>query len=65
MSMSIALRFGASGLEAQLPKPGMQIDPTRTALLITDPQNDFLSGPGHKYRQAPRAQPADTAHGSP
>jgi nicotinamidase-related amidase len=31
---------------AQLPDPGMQIDPQRTAVLITDPQNDFLSPEG-------------------
>jgi nicotinamidase-related amidase len=32
--------------EAQLPDPGMEIDLTRTALVITDPQNDFLSPDG-------------------
>ncbi len=31
---------------AQLPDPGMSIDPERTALVITDPQNDFLSPNG-------------------
>jgi nicotinamidase-related amidase len=31
---------------AQLPNPGMSIDPARTALVITDPQNDFLSPDG-------------------
>jgi nicotinamidase-related amidase len=31
---------------AQLPDPGMDIAPGRTALLITDPQNDFLSPKG-------------------
>ena len=31
---------------AQLPNPGMEIDPERTALVITDPQNDFLSPEG-------------------
>ena len=31
---------------AQLPNPGMQIDPANTALVITDPQNDFLSPSG-------------------
>jgi nicotinamidase-related amidase len=30
----------------QLPDPGMTIDPERTALVITDPQNDFLSPDG-------------------
>ena len=28
------------------PTPGMTIDPERTALLVTDPQNDFLSPDG-------------------
>jgi len=31
---------------AGLPDPGMKIDPENTALLITDPQNDFLSPDG-------------------
>ena len=30
----------------QLPNPGMTIDPSNTALVITDPQNDFLSPEG-------------------
>jgi nicotinamidase-related amidase len=29
-----------------LPDPGMTIDPERTALVVTDPQNDFLSPEG-------------------
>ena len=29
-----------------LPNPGMEIDPARTALVITDPQHDFLSPDG-------------------
>lgn len=29
-----------------LPDPGVQIEPGRTALLVTDPQNDFLSPDG-------------------
>ena len=28
------------------PNPGVTIDPSRTALLVTDPQNDFLSPEG-------------------
>ena len=32
--------------QAQLPDPGMEIVPGRTAVLITDPQNDFLSPDG-------------------
>ncbi len=31
---------------AQLPDPGFVIDPERTALVVTDPQNDFLSPDG-------------------
>lgn len=31
---------------AGLPDPGMQIDPERTAVVVTDPQNDFLSPQG-------------------
>ena len=42
--LSLAL-FPALAL-AQLPDPGMTIDPGRTALVITDPQNDFLSPEG-------------------
>lgn len=29
-----------------LPRPGMELDPERTAIVITDPQNDFLSPEG-------------------
>ena len=29
-----------------LPNPGMEVDPARTALVVTDPQNDFLSPEG-------------------
>jgi len=36
----------ASIAQAQLPNPGMEIDPERTAIVITDPQNDFLSPQG-------------------
>jgi nicotinamidase-related amidase len=31
---------------AQLPDPGLAIDPERTALVVIDPQNDFLSPEG-------------------
>jgi hypothetical protein len=31
---------------AQLPNPGMDVVPGRTALVVTDPQNDFLSPEG-------------------
>ena len=36
----------ATSANAQLPDPGMQVVSGRTALLITDPQNDFLSPKG-------------------
>ena len=42
--LSLAL-FPALAL-AQLPDPGLTIDTERTALVITDPQNDFLSPEG-------------------
>jgi len=40
------LIFSSASASAQLPDPGMDITPGRTALLITDPQNDFLSPDG-------------------
>jgi nicotinamidase-related amidase len=40
-----ALLFQALAM-AQLPDPGLAIDTGRTALVITDPQNDFLSPEG-------------------
>jgi nicotinamidase-related amidase len=43
---AVLVAAAVSDLAAQLPDPGMQIDPSRTALLITDPQNDFLSPDG-------------------
>ena len=41
-----ALLGGLPIASAQLPDPGMSVDLTNTALLITDPQNDFLSPDG-------------------
>jgi len=38
--------FMAASMQAQLPDPGMKIVRDRTALVITDPQNDFLSPKG-------------------
>jgi len=49
LKMTLVLVFMVSAVSAglaQLPNPGMQIDPERTALVITDPQNDFLSPDG-------------------
>ncbi len=43
--LAAALSF-ATTAQAQLPNPGMKIDPERTAIVITDPQNDFLSPDG-------------------
>jgi nicotinamidase-related amidase len=37
---------GISAALAALPDPGMQIEKGRTALVVTDPQNDFLSPKG-------------------
>ncbi len=42
----IALMATLSVAHAALPDPGMDIEPGRTALVITDPQKDFLSPEG-------------------
>jgi len=42
----LVLALASFNAQAQLPDPGMQIDPARTAVVITDPQNDFLSPQG-------------------
>lgn len=39
----LILGIAAAESPAQLPDPGVTIDAQRTALLVTDPQNDFLS----------------------
>jgi nicotinamidase-related amidase len=41
-----ALVLHAGSAAAQLPDPGMEIDAERTAIVVTDPQNDFLSPDG-------------------
>jgi nicotinamidase-related amidase len=43
---AFALTAGVSTSNAALPDPGMQIVTGRTAVVITDPQNDFLSPKG-------------------
>jgi nicotinamidase-related amidase len=43
---AVAIVALATVVAAQLPNPGMSIEKGRTALLITDPQNDFLSPDG-------------------
>ena len=45
-SISLLITGFAPVADAQLPNPGMIIDTERTALVITDPQNDFLSPDG-------------------
>lgn len=42
----LAALVGQQPAFAQLPNPGLVIDPARTALVVTDPQNDFLSPRG-------------------
>lgn len=42
----LVLTAASSLTQAQLPDPGMEIDLARTAIVITDPQNDFLSPEG-------------------
>jgi nicotinamidase-related amidase len=46
LATMILLVLGASVAIAELPDPGMQIGPANTALVVTDPQNDFLSPNG-------------------
>ena len=43
---AVVLSLVTTSANAQLPDPGVEIVPGRTALLITDPQNDFLSPKG-------------------
>ena len=44
-SLTVGMSLAATGW-SQLPDPGMKIDPSNTALVVTDPQNDFLSPDG-------------------
>ena len=46
LMLALAILSTAGPANAQLPDPGMEIVPGRTALVITDPQNDFLSPDG-------------------
>ena len=45
-SIAIGLMLGAAAANAQLPKTSMQIDRAHTALVVIDPQVDFLSPKG-------------------
>jgi nuclear transport factor 2 (NTF2) superfamily protein/nicotinamidase-related amidase len=45
--VAVVAAMGLGGItKAELPDPGVTIEPGRTALLITDPQNDFLHPEG-------------------
>ncbi len=46
LSVVAALTVVVSTALSALPDPGMQIEKDRTALVVTDPQNDFLSPKG-------------------
>jgi nicotinamidase-related amidase len=46
LTLCIAALLLVGAASAQLPNPGMDVDPSTTALLVTDPQNDFLSPEG-------------------
>ena len=46
IAAALVIAVVSGSTKAQLPDPGMTIDPARTALLVTDPQNDFLSPEG-------------------
>jgi nicotinamidase-related amidase len=46
LAVIIAVSSIVSIAKAALPDPGMEIDKGRTAILVTDPQNDFLSPDG-------------------
>ena len=46
LALTTLMLFFAGAATAQLPDPGITLDPQRAALVITDPQNDFLSPEG-------------------
>jgi nicotinamidase-related amidase len=46
LALALATVSATTTVMAALPDPGMEIVPGRTALVITDPQNDFLSPSG-------------------
>lgn len=46
LAATLALTGAISTANAALPDPGLEIEKGRTALVITDPQNDFLSPKG-------------------
>ena len=42
----VVLALAGGMARAQLPDPGMDVEPGATAVVVTDPQNDFLSPEG-------------------
>jgi len=46
LGMIAWIGFAASSALSALPDPGMEVEKGRTALVVTDPQNDFLSPKG-------------------
>ena len=44
--LAAAIGVGTGASHAQLPDPGMTVDVKTTAVVISDPQNDFLSPDG-------------------
>ncbi|WP_411818199.1 cysteine hydrolase [Hyphococcus sp. DH-69] len=46
VALCLFLYVGDVAADDGLPDPGMSIEPGRTALVVTDPQNDFLSPDG-------------------
>ena len=46
IGLAIPLVYASGIAQAQLPDPGLTVEKGRTAVVITDPQNDFLSPEG-------------------
>ena len=60
-AMVVAGTLVAGPAWAQLPDPGMVIDAQSTALVVTDPQNDFLSPDGVTWGLGGRQRHRKTA----
>jgi hypothetical protein len=61
----IIVAVASFNAHAQLPDPGMEIVPGRTAVLITDPQNDFLSPDGVTWGVVGNSAPAGKSMSAP
>jgi len=46
LALVVTISIASGVAQAQLPDPGLEVDEARTALVVTDPQNDFLSPEG-------------------